>query len=408
MELTPIASVRSHSEHLGAPSFKPGDRITLRIEDLAFGGEGVARMGQFVVFVPFVIPNETVEAEIIEIKRNFARARLLRVTASPAHRVSPPCRYFGDCGGCQYQHIDYPVQLALKRKQITDLLQRIGGFPDSAIEPVIPCPSPYHYRNRIMVRSQWDRFKQGLNLGFIRHDNRLVVDVEACRIAEPALNEAIRRVRDNPPPKGGLKVMLRVSPEDWEVPRDSFFQNNFHLLPRLVETVREAIRDAGSQHLIDLYCGVGFFALELAPLVRSFAGVEVDAAAIRAARRNAARRMATNGEFIQGRSEDILPGLLERCDPALTTLIIDPPRTGCSRDSLDRLRRSRPSQILYVSCHPATLARDLKSLCAGGTYRLARVTPLDMFPQTQHVECVADLRLVCLPNRMIPDVPSQP
>ncbi|HVR35928.1 MAG TPA: class I SAM-dependent RNA methyltransferase [Methylomirabilota bacterium] len=405
--MTPIAST-SRFEPTGAPPFEPGDRITLRIEDIAFGGEGVGRVEQFVVFVPFVIPNETVEVEITGIKRTFARARLLRVTGSPAHRVSPPCRYFGDCGGCQYQHIDYPGQLALKRKQITDLLQRIGGFPDSAIDPVIPCPSPYHYRNRIMIRSQWDKFKQGLNLGFIRHDNRLVVDVEECRIAEPALNEAIRRVRDNPPPKGGLKVMLRMTPEDWDVPRDSFFQNNFHLLPRLVETVRGAVRDAGSQHLIDLYCGVGFFALELAPFVRIFAGVEVDAAAIRAARKNAARRAATNGEFIQGRSEDILPGLLDRFDPALTTLIMDPPRTGCHQDSLELLRGSRPSQILYVSCHPATLARDLKSLCADGTYHLARVTPLDMFPQTQHVECVADLRLVQTPIPARPSHVAQP
>jgi 23S rRNA (uracil1939-C5)-methyltransferase len=407
MELKPNPS-DSRSEHQSIPPFKPGDRITLRIEDLAFGGEGVGRIEHFVVFVPFVLPDETVEAEITEIKRSFARARLLRVTASSPHRVSPPCRHFGTCGGCQYQHIAYPEQLTIKHKQITDLFQRIGGFPDSVIDPVIPCPSPYHYRNRIMVRSQWDKFKQGLNLGFIRHDNRLVVDVEECLIAEPALNEAIRQVRDDPPPKGGLKVLLRVQPDVWDVPRDSFFQNNFHLLPRLVETVRDAVRTAGSHHLIDLYCGVGFFALELAPLLETFVGVEVDAAAIRAARRNAAHRAATNGEFRQGRSEDLLPGLLERFNPALTTLIMDPPRTGCSRDSLELLRRSRPSQIIYVSCHPATLARDLKSLCADGSYQLVRVTPLDMFPQTQHVECVADLRLARTPIAAAPDPIAQP
>src|SRR4029079_5854619 len=168
------------------------------------------------------------------------------------------CQYFGDCGGCQYQHIDYAEQLQIKYKQICDLFQRIGVFDPAVVAPVLPCPQPYGYRNRIMIRSQWDKFKQGLNIGFIRADNRLVGDIEGCKIAEPALNEEIKRVRANPPPKGGLKVVLRIPPDDWVVPRDSFFQNNFFLLPQLVETVRECVRDNESLHLLDIYCGVGF------------------------------------------------------------------------------------------------------------------------------------------------------
>src|SRR5438309_3409062 len=134
-----------------------------------------------------------------------------------------------------------------------------------------------------MVRSQWDKVKQGLNIGFLRADSRLVVDLEECKIAEPALNQQIKQVRSHPPPKGGLKVVLRIPPEGWEVPPDSFFQNNFFLLPRLVEVVRERLRLAQTHYLLDIYCGVGFFSLELADLVSSFVGVELDQLAIRAA-----------------------------------------------------------------------------------------------------------------------------
>lgn len=375
------------------PIYAPGQRVTLTITDIAFGGEGVGRIDQFVVFVPFVVLGEEVEVELTEVKKQFARAKLVQVLKPSPHRATPLCRYFGECGGCQYQHIDYPQQLALKQKQIADLFERIGGFPKAVVSPVIPCPNPYHYRNRLMIRSQWNKPEQKLNIGFIRADSRLVVDLEECQIAEPALNEQIRHVRAHPPPKGGLKVVIRIPPEDWQVPRDSFFQNNFFLLPRLVETVREKLRDAGTRHLIDAYCGVGFFGIAAGDLVDSFVGVEVDHQAIKSAKLNAVKHGRTNGEFIEGRAEELMPELLRRFDSDKTTILIDPPRTGCPPVGLESLRQNRPAQVLYVSCHPATLARDLNVLCADGVFELRNVTPLDMFPQTQHVECVADLRL---------------
>jgi tRNA/tmRNA/rRNA uracil-C5-methylase (TrmA/RlmC/RlmD family) len=369
-----------------------GEHITLTITDIAFGGEGVARIEDFVIFVPFVLVGEVVEAEItVNIKR-FARARLLRVVQPSPDRVTPRCRYFGDCGGCQYQHIAYPAQLELKHKQISDLFQRIGGIEPNIIAPVIPCPQPYGYRNRIMIRSQWDKFKQGLNIGFIRAENRLVVDIEECPIAEPALNQQIKEVRRHPPPKGGLKVVLRIPPEGWEVPRDSFFQNNFFLLPKLVEVARERLCDAGTAHLVDVYCGVGFFSIELAGVVKSFVGVELDRLAIHAARNNVSARRTANGEFVAGAAEDLLPGLLQRFTPGATTVLLDPPRKGCPPHMLELLRQVHPAQIIYVSCHPATMARDLNTLCAVGVFSLAQVTQFDMFPQTQHLETIADLR----------------
>ena len=258
------------------------------------------------MFVPFVIVGETVEVEITEVKKNFARAKLLRVEKSSPERVTPECRYFTQCGGCQYQHIAYATQLQLKHKQISDLFERVGKIPADKIAPVIPSPQPYGYRNRIMIRSQWNGPAKKLVIGFIRADNKFVEDIEECKIAEPAISEQIKTVRANPPPKGGIKIVLRIPPENWDVPPDSFFQNNFFLLPKLVETVREFLVGRASSlssssnqltgkmpvplHLIDLFCGVGFFGIETADLVESFVGVEYDQLAIKAARKNAEAR----------------------------------------------------------------------------------------------------------------------
>jgi tRNA/tmRNA/rRNA uracil-C5-methylase (TrmA/RlmC/RlmD family) len=373
-------------------SLKLADKISLIIHDLAFGGEGVGRLDDFVIFVPFVIVGETVEVEITEVKKNFARAKLLHVVTPSSERVAPECKYFTQCGGCQYQHIGYAAQLRFKHKQIADLFERFGKIARELVAPVIPCPSPYGYRNRIMIRSQWNGPAKKLEIGFIRTDNNFVVDIEECKIAEPVLNEQIKEVRANPPPKGGIKVVLRVQPEDWDVPESSFFQNNFFLLPKLVETVRDFLKAGGAKHLVDLYCGVGFFGIETANVVESFVGVESDQLAIKAARKNAENRNIQNGEFIAAQVEDILPELLQKFSPERTAVILDPPRKGCWPETLRLLRETRPAQVIYVSCHPATMARDLNILCADGVFELARVQPLDMFPQTQHVECVADLR----------------
>lgn len=371
---------------------QPGERRVLTIVDIAFGGEGVAREGELVIFVPFVMIGEEVEAEITEVKKSFARARLLRVLRPSPERVQPQCPYFGDCGGCQYQHISYSAQLRIKQKQISDLFQRIGRMAPT-VEEVAGSPREYGYRNRIMVRSQWNKPEQRLNIGFIRYDNRLVVDIDHCPISEPEVSEAIKQVRANPPPKGGIKVVLRKLPEDWQVPRDSFFQNNFFLLPELVSTVRRFLDDAGSRFLVDLYCGVGFFGIEMAAAVEQFVGIEMDKKAIEAARANAAKRQLTKGEFWCGNADELLPKALQSFPAAESTVLIDPPRTGCPAPSLRLLATARARQIIYVSCHPATLARDAKILCNEGPYEVRTVKPLDMFPQTQHVECVADLRL---------------
>lgn len=369
-----------------------GDHIELTIDDMAFGGEGVGRVEGFVVFVPFVITGERVRLEITECKKDFARGVPLELLESSPSRVEPRCKHFGECGGCQYQHIDYPAQVEIKQAQVRNLLQRLGGFAPEIVDDLVPCPAPFNYRNRIMVRRQWNKPKQRAVYGFLRWDSRLVVDVDRCEIAEDALNEQLAGVRQDPPPRNMQKIVLRMMPDDWELHRDSFFQNNFHLLPELVDTVRERLRDAGTKYLVDAYCGIGFFGLSLAGQVEAFVGIDIDRQCIEPAKKNLAARQVTNGEFIKGKTEEHMDALLERFPAAETTLILDPPRKGCHKEGLEMLACARPAQVIYVSCHPATLARDLKWLGENG-YELKSVTPLDMFPQTQHVECVADLRL---------------
>jgi tRNA/tmRNA/rRNA uracil-C5-methylase (TrmA/RlmC/RlmD family) len=372
-------------------SFNVGDQLEIEIADMAFGGDGVGKVDGFVVFVPFVIVGELVLVEITERKSDFARARLLQVITPSPDRVDPKCQYFGECGGCQYQHIDYEAQGRIKLEQVRNLFVRVGGFAPEVVGELIPCPAPYGYRNRIMIRRQWDKFQQKAIYGFLRAGSRLVVDLERCEIAEEALNEQLQQVREDPPPRNMQKVVLRMMPDDWELHRDSFFQNNFTLLPKLVETVRGRLADAGTKFLVDAYCGIGFFSLSMADLVEGFVGIDIDKQCILPARKNLAERGIENGEFIQGKTEEQMDALLERFPAEDTTLILDPPRKGVHKEGLEMLANANPRQVIYVSCHPATLARDLKWLCEQG-YELKSVTALDMFPQTQHVECVADLR----------------
>jgi len=377
-----------------SPPFQPGQSIELEVTDIAFGGEGVARVEDFVVFVPFVIPGERVKARVKEVKKSFARADLEEVLKPSHWRREAECAYFGECGGCQYQHIAYERQLEIKHQQVSEIFKRIGNMGEATIAPVVPCPREFGYRNRIMVRSHWNGREKRLEIGFVRHDNNWVVPVEECKIAEKEISDQIPDIHRNPPPKGGIKVVLRKRPENWVVPGDSFFQNNFFMLPSLIGSVAERLSDNGSRFLIDAFCGVGFFALELASRVESFVGVEFDRPAIKAARENMANRGISNGDFVAGATQDLLGSLLKRFPANDSTVVLDPPRKGCFPQAIEALRRARPSQIIYVSCHPATLARDLKLLCADDVYQLRHVTPLDMFPQTAHVECVADLRLV--------------
>lgn len=386
--LTPTDSEKSES------LCSVGELIEGRIDDIAFGGEGVLKHHGKVVFVHTVLEGELVRVEIVESKKNFARAKLIEVIEPSPDRIAPRCPIYGECGGCQYQHMDYSRQLSMKGKQVKDIFERIGKLDGTKVEDVLPCPQPFHYRNRIMVRTQWNKSQQEMVVGFLKYHSRLVVPVKECHIAEHELNTQLASVSENPSRKNGIKYVLRKFPDGWTLPNDSFFQNNFFLLPGMVEEVRKRLKEFQGKYLVDTYCGVGFFALELASEVEKFVGVEIDRMAIKAAQQNAIDKGITNGEFIEGATEKLLPELMQKFPAHETTVVLDPPRRGIDPSAIEFLKSVSPGQILYVSCHPATQARDLANFCKDGQYEVSSVKPMDMFPQTQHIECVADLRLI--------------
>lgn len=384
-----------------APNLQPGQRLELDISTVAFGGDGVGRVDHFVVFVPFVVGGERVEAEIVEVKRRYATADLVRVIAPSPHRVAPRCPYYTRCAGCQYQHMDYAHQLELKRAQIREVLERIGKIADPPVAPVVASPRPYHYRNKLVVHGP------GVP-GFWSVRGREIIPITQCpiarepihaRLTEPlAVNTHLTLRCDS---DGKVYVFAEPAPEELiveeligrrlEVPLGSFFQVNPEVIALAIEQVRAAFRDGGCRTLVDAYCGVGVFALYLADLADHVYGVERDERAIAAANVNAVRLGLTRYDFYAGSTDRLLFYVLRQCQLDQTCLILDPPRSGCGKQVLKTLARQHPRQVLYISCAPPMLARDLQELLRCG-YRLERVTPLDMFPQTQHCEVIAELR----------------
>ena len=216
-----------------------GDRLDLTIDDIAFGGEGVGRVDDFVVFVPFVLVGEVSKPKSSRSK-SILRGRDCCASSNPRRSASSrPAVTLANAAAASTSTLNTRRSCGSSKSKSRICLNGSENFRPAVVAPVIPCPQPFGYRNRIMIRSQWNKPEQKLNIGFVRWDCGLVEDIEECKIAEPALNEQIRHVRAHPPPRGGLKVVLRTPPENWDVPPDSFFQNNFFLLPKLVETVRE-------------------------------------------------------------------------------------------------------------------------------------------------------------------------
>ena len=224
--------------------------IDLKIEDIAFGGRGVAREQGKAVFVPYTIEHETVSAEIVREKKQFAEAELIDVKESSPHRVTPPCPYFGSCGGCAYQHIDYEHQLAIKWRQVRDVLQRIGKLKDIPMRPIIPSPEQYGYRNRITVHAQ-----DGV-IGFFRRDSHRLIDIERCAIARDEVNRALAELRAQPHVRDG-HYTLRASS------RPRVFSQTNDAVANALRDLIDTLAAPNQQLLIDAYCGAGFFAKAL-------------------------------------------------------------------------------------------------------------------------------------------------
>lgn len=344
----------------------------IEITDVGFGGKAVGRLADGrACFVPDALPGERVQVTPTRETARFVEARLERIVELSPRRVKPPCPYYGACGGCAYQHVAYDWQLELKAGQVRQVLARLGAIASPEVRPTVASPRPYHYRNRITVH------RKGGRIGFHRRDGRGLIDIEACLLASDPVNAALAVLRKERYREGARTLREHRG-------RFGFHQTNDAVAALLLAAVEEACPETGGI-LVDAYCGDGFFAHRLAPRFRRAIGLEWNERSVAQAR----ERAGENESYVEGDAAESLGEVLAEANGADVTVILDPPAQGVDARVLDHLTAHRVSRIFYVSCNPATLARDLKSL--RGAYRLTTATPFDMFPQTAEVEVLAEL-----------------
>ena len=381
------------------------ERLRVTFTDIAPQGDAFARHDGEVVFAAYGIPGE--EAIVLAKRgRRFFFGEVVALLRESPYRIAPRCQHFGKCTGCQWQHIDYPFQLALKRQMVVRQLRERGNFHDPPVLATVPAAEAWHYRNhaRFSVDSQGQ-------LGFVHRETHRFIPIDLCHLMHPWINSMLAELQGKCAGAHQVAVRYGVNTGEWllqpklpqiamesgqpcyeeellgrrfRISSPSFFQVNTPQAERLVEVLCDRLHPKGTELVIDVFAGVGTFATLLAPLVGKVVAIEESAAAVKDAAVNITG--LGNVEFLQGKAEDVLPQLMDVPDAA----ILDPPRVGCHRRAIAALLQLSPRKIIYVSCEPATLARDLRVLCEGG-YRLVAVQPVDMFPQTYHVECVATL-----------------
>ena len=387
-----------------------GQRLRLTLEGIGRLGEAMAWVGEKPVFVFGGIPGEEVVAEVVRERRHYIAAEVVEVVEPSPHRVEAPCRYFGPCTGCQWQHIDYAHQLVLKRQAVEDALQRVGGFSDISVLPTLASPQQLGYRNHA-------RFTVGPQgrLGFVHKERRRFVDIDQCMLMDSWINDTLGLLQGRCAETTQLSVRCGTQTGSWliqpllknqelpiesgqkhysevmggvpfRVAASSFFQVNTQQAENMVRLIQDSLCLSGSETVVDAYAGVGTFAVLLAPRAARVIAIEESASAIKDAQENLAHY--ANIVVRHGKTESVLAEMDEDVD----AVVLDPPRAGCQVQALESLMRLAPARIAYVSCDPATLARDLKVLAAG-PYQIDTIQPVDMFPQTHHVECLATLSL---------------
>ncbi len=397
------------TEHIQA---EPGDRLELVLGRLNAAGEATAELEGAPVSVAGGLPGERVVAEVIKKFPERIAVHTVEVLESSPDRVDAPCSYFLECTGCQWQHVSYERQLALKRERVEAEIRKWPALADAEVLPTAPSPLQFGYRNHA-------RFTIGRRhgeVGYVNATTRRFMRIDRCMLMDDQINDVLAKLQDNVPGMtqtsvrvgvntGSVLVQPKLNNPDidiesgqkhyeeeicgrrFRVAGSSFFQVNTAQLANMAEILRAALRLTGDEIVVDAYSGVGTFAILLAPYVRRVIAIEESSSAVADARGNA--EGLDNVEFIEARSEDALRTLDVQAD----AVILDPPRKGCHPEVLDALKELRPARVALVSCEPEAMARDLARLCEG-PFILEGVQPVDMFPQTRHVEAVAGLRLI--------------
>lgn len=380
--------------------------LTLQVKDLTNLGYGILRDGDWVVQAPHVLPGELARVRVYRNHKNYSEADLVEVLEPAPERVEPVCGLYATCGGCQYQHVAYETQLEWKRRHVDECLRRIGGL-ETEVEPAVASPKPYGYRTKLTPH--FHKVKDGAigDIGFLRRGSRrALVDAPACPIATEKINDALPEARENlrrnwKGKKGGTLLLRHVlegvttNPQEvvsekvggltFQFKAGEFFQNNPFLVPEMVRHVVEEAKGESVDCLVDAYCGGGLFALSAAASFSRVTGVEISRDGFEWARANALLNGIENCTFILGTASEVFAEV--EAPGECSALVVDPPRKGCDEEFLKQALAFGPARIVYVSCDPSTQARDAKALAEGG-YRIRRVRPFDLFPQTRHVENV--------------------
>ena len=388
---------------------KKPKEITVEIQRIVPGGFGLAFAENLTVFVPLAARGDRLRVEINKTKGKIAFAEIVEIIEPSPERVEAPCVYFGACGGCDFQQMPYQIQLDAKVEIIRDCLRRIGkiDFPEKI--NVIPSPKPLRYR----ARAQWHLDTRSRKFGYFRRNSHEVIDVKTCPILTTELQKTLTDLRENilwenfwsnkveiEAASAGEKVSVysseivepteeinfMVGGEKYFYSSKSFFQGNPFLIESLLKT---ALENASGETALDLYCGVGLFTLPLARKFTNVKGVEAFPEAIDFAEKSMENARLENIEFHRESVDDFLAeNRLENVD----FVLLDPPRAGAEKSVIENIIRIRPSEISYVSCEPSVLARDLRIFMDNG-YQIEKITALDLFPQTHHVETVVRLKL---------------
>ena len=399
---------------------RPLPPIEIELTGFAAGGRAVGHAPDGrVVFVEYGIPGERVVAEITDAHPGYIEATAVQVLRASEHRVAAPCRYFGRCGGCQLQHIDYAEQLRLKTEVVRDQLQRIGRFEAEVardfVREMLGMDDPWGYRNHVRFTVRRDG-----EIGFMQRGTHRFMRIDECLIASALVNAILDATKDRTMQTRQLSIRagehtgeIMVQPKiQWRPGRHApsaarpesgqsfyherllgvsyrisgaaFFQVNTRQAERLVSLVLEHVRAVSPRVVIDAYAGVGTFAALLASEVKQVVTIEESAAAGVDAEANLAP--FRNVTRVTGKVEETLPGMT----PAPDVVVIDPPRAGIAASVVQAILDSAARRVVYVSCDPATLARDLRLFVDGG-FTIDSVQPVDMFPHTQHIECVTVL-----------------